>query len=63
MSKVPALADIMGGEAWEAEADPALRWSMLLRSGHVYGRELQASWAILQREAEEAVAYLGEHVM
>ena len=52
----------MGVEAWGANGDPALRWATLLASGHVYGRELQASWAILQRGAEEAAAYLEEQV-
>ena len=63
LAQVPALADIMGGgDAWGADADVDLRWATLLASGHVYGRELHASWAILQREAEEAAAFLEEQV-
>ena len=61
LAGVPALADIMGGDdSWGADADSGLRWSTLLASGHLYGREMQASWAILQREADEAAVFLEE---
>ena len=38
------------------------RWAPLLASGCRTGRELSAAWQLLQAEAQEAAAYLGEEL-
>ena len=46
-----------------AERDSAEhRWAPLLRSGHRTGHEMQQSWQIIQREAQDSAVFLGEDV-
>ena len=63
MAKLPGLAQALGGgETWCGDADPSTRFAALLASGLREGRELQAAWARMQLEAQEAALWLGEVV-
>ena len=63
MSSITVLQRVIGGEeTWGEEGDLGSRWTTLLSSGAVDGRELRGAWQLMQQEARESALYLGEEV-
>ena len=54
----PQLAGLIGDLTGQA----GQRWHQLLQSGCRTGRELSAAWAVLQLEAEQSSAYIGQDI-
>ena len=54
----PQLAGLLGDLTGQA----GQRWHQLLQSGCRTGRELSAAWTVLQLEAEQSSAYIGQDI-
>ena len=54
----PQLTEVVG----DGDGQENLRWQTLLRSGCRTGRELEQSWHVLQREAQQCAQYLGQEL-
>ena len=63
LAKLPALQEVLGGEAtWGEDGDPARRLAPLIHSEIRDGTELKTAWQKLRAEAQQSAALLGEDV-
>ena len=52
------LQEVIG----DGQGPTSIRWKSLIQSGCRTGQELVTSWSLLQEEARQCTAYLGEEL-